>query len=160
MDHIKVPTPLAKARHINGYSGEAQDLKLEVHKQGKKLLKQLADALELSPGQYEIRSNMAGPAVSGEVTLHADHLYVWMQESCMSAGITMIYRSCSSRKDYCGDRNHSVQLARFAEAGTQQSVILEMKRLVARKREELEPSRQRQLEPAATLVSRCQVATA
>jgi hypothetical protein len=44
-------------------------------------LKALADALRLSSGEFDLRSNKGGIAVSGEVTLHGDDLYVQVSQS-------------------------------------------------------------------------------
>jgi hypothetical protein len=46
------------------------------HCHAQRQLKALAKALGLTGDQYDLRSNEAGPAVSGEITLHADWLYV------------------------------------------------------------------------------------
>lgn len=107
-----IPAYFAKPG-INSYSDEGHERKEKFHRDGKKILKQLALEIGLQPGTYEIRGNKGGIAVSGEVTLHADHLYVQMYESCIgSGGIEIMYRSCGSQKDYCGDANNFVKGAR------------------------------------------------
>lgn len=73
------------------------------HALAKRACKQIAEALGLPKGSYDIRSNMGGIAVSGEVTLHAEHIYIQLGVG-MLAGAFM-YRSCKSRKDYSGGRN-------------------------------------------------------
>src|SRR5262245_42343824 len=55
------------------YDGEA---KRAFHNHARRRLKELADALGLAPQSYDLRSNAGGIAVSGEVTMHADHVYV------------------------------------------------------------------------------------
>src|SRR3546814_8217858 len=49
------------------------------HTEGRAALQVLAKALALGSGSFDVRSNKAGPAVSGEVTLHAEML--WAQLS-------------------------------------------------------------------------------
>lgn len=95
-----------KLSNINGYTGEGTAKKDRFHKDGKVFLKSLADALGLPMSSYQIRSNKAGPAVSGEVTLHANHLYVQLSETCMRRGVSILYRSCASQVDYAGGTNH------------------------------------------------------
>jgi hypothetical protein len=48
------------------YDGEA---KRAFHKRARRRLKELADALGLAPQNYDLRSNVGGIAVSGEVTM-------------------------------------------------------------------------------------------
>lgn len=137
MKLVTVPNALINARGINCYSDQGLALKETFHRKGKQLMKELADALGLERGEFEIRSNLGGLAVSGEVTLHADHLYVQLSESAMAPGIQMLYRSCSSRKDYCGDRNHFIQLINFAFPDSQITALTTMKRLIESKREQV-----------------------
>ena len=55
------------------YDGDAKEA---FHRTARRQLKLLAAALGLPTGGFDLRSNKGGIAVSGEVTLHADHLYV------------------------------------------------------------------------------------
>ncbi|MDX2263445.1 MAG: hypothetical protein NW215_00540 [Hyphomicrobiales bacterium] len=82
------------------------------HAQARKRLKQLANALDLDPNTYDLRSNHGGIAVSGEITLHHERLYV--QVSQPGAGVPgILYRSCQGRKDYRGGHNHFAPLDRL-----------------------------------------------
>ncbi len=74
-------------------------------------LRQLAAALKLPPGSFDLRSNLAGIAVSGEVTLHHDAVYVQVSQSCMGVGMGVLFRACRGRRDYTGGRNHWLPLA-------------------------------------------------
>lgn len=95
---------------FNSYSDSGHDLKERFHRAAKKVLKSLAQEIGLPDGSYDIRSNKGGIAVSGEVTLHGEHIYVQMYESSFgNGGIEMMYRSCKSRKDYSGDQNYFVK---------------------------------------------------
>ena len=83
----------------------------------------MAETLGLPAGSYEVRSNQGGIAVSGEVTLHAEALYVQLSESAVSRGVSMLYRSCDSRKDYCGHQNHFASMSGLNEASAQKRLI-------------------------------------
>ena len=83
------------------------ELKKEYHRDAKRVLKEIAIALGLKAGSYEIRSNMGGIAVGGEITLHADFLYIQIGE--LFDVKSFLVRSCDSRKDYTGGTNHHVK---------------------------------------------------
>ena len=85
--------------------------KAEFHKEGRKALKRLAAFLELAPGSFEVRSNVAGIAVSGEVVLHGTEVYVMLEQRYLGPGNEVLYRRVAGRKDYTGERNH------FADVG-------------------------------------------
>lgn len=78
--------------------------KLEYHRLGKSILKAIAKELGLQSGTYDIRSNLGGTAVTGEVTLHGEHVYIQLCES------GVMYRSCKGRKDYSGGYNNWMQV--------------------------------------------------
>lgn len=105
---------LAKMKNVNGYSGSAASTKRSFHSLGRKLLKDLANELGLVPGSYEIRSNLGGVAVSGEVTLHHEGLYVQLSDN-MGAGAQLLYRTCKGRRDYCGGTNNWMSLSRLTD---------------------------------------------
>lgn len=67
----------------------------------------LRDALGLDRTDFDLRSNPGGIAVSGEITLHADHLYV---QSALGSDNGILYRSCAHRRDYVGGVNHFASL--------------------------------------------------
>jgi hypothetical protein len=77
------------------------------HRKYSKVLKEVAQELGLQ--EYEVRSCKGGPAVYGEVILHAPTLYVavygdaavYQEESRQH----VLYRSCVGMKDYVGGRN-------------------------------------------------------
>ncbi len=111
------------AERIQGYDEEQLAVKQAFHRDGKAFLRSLAKSLGLREGQYDLRSNLAGPAVSGEVTLHADHLYVQLQESCLRPGVGILYRSCRSRRDYLGGHNHWEQVRNLRDEEAQERFI-------------------------------------
>lgn len=93
------------------------ELKNAFHVAGRAALRAVAKELGLQKGEYDLRSNKAGIAVSGEVTLHTDWVYVQISQSCCNLPDVM-YRLCDGRKDYTGKHNHfcpSVELERPAE---------------------------------------------
>jgi hypothetical protein len=65
----------------------------------------LAAALELAPGTYDVRWNAGGIGVSGEATLHGDHVYVQVSQPFGGADTGVLYRRCNGRRDYTGGRN-------------------------------------------------------
>jgi hypothetical protein len=75
--------------------------KLDFHRLGKRVLRAITAELGLQSGTFDIRSNLGGPAVSGEVTLHGEHIYISFSE-----GDSFMYRSCNGRKDYTSGANH------------------------------------------------------
>jgi hypothetical protein len=53
----------------------------------------LAAALGFGAGDYDLRSNEAGIAVSGEITLHADRLYVQASQPATGSDTGILFRS-------------------------------------------------------------------
>jgi hypothetical protein len=62
------------------------------------------------PARLNLRNNNGGPAVSGEITMHADHLYVQACQPATGHDSGVLYRACQSRKDYTGGRNNFASL--------------------------------------------------
>jgi hypothetical protein len=111
----EVQTILAITRQcarIHGYDNLNAEFKQLFHRDGILLLRRLARDLGLDADQYDIRSNPGGVAVSGEVTLHTDHLYVQLSPSPYGHGeFDILYRRCRGRSDYSGERNHFLPLS-------------------------------------------------
>jgi hypothetical protein len=80
------------------------------HRNARRQLKIVANALGLEPEKFNLRSNKAGIAVSGEVILHADRLYVQVSQSAMGADSGILIRTCQGRKDYVGGPNNFASL--------------------------------------------------
>ena len=80
------------------------------HARIRRQLKQLANALGLAPGAFDLRSNQGGIAVSGEVTLHADRLYVQACQPATGHDTGVLFRTCLGRKDYHGGSNNFASL--------------------------------------------------
>lgn len=80
------------------------------HSRARSQLRRLATALGLPPGSYDLRSNPAGIAVSGEITLHTDWVYVQASQSAMGSDNGILFRSCKGRQDYVGGLNNFASL--------------------------------------------------
>jgi hypothetical protein len=80
--------------------------KEQFHRLARRQLKLLANALGLSPAQYDLRNNRAGVAVSGEITLHTDALYIQVSQPFGGFDSGILIRTCQHRKDYVGGPNN------------------------------------------------------
>ncbi|GEO01881.1 MULTISPECIES: hypothetical protein [Sphingomonadaceae] len=112
IDELKLkPALVALARRGIGYDPEA---KRAFHREARSALRVAARHLGLEPDQYDLRSNFAGPAVSGEITLHGDEIYIQVSIPCIHPGREVMFRRCKGRQDYLGDRNHFCDIAVLA----------------------------------------------
>lgn len=114
-DLRRKPALIALAHKGVAYDEPAKKL---FHSDGRKALKRLADALQLTEGSYDLRSNKGGIAVSGEVTLHGEELYVQLSLGSLGRGHEIMFRRVAGRKDYCGDRNHWADIAELMAPDT------------------------------------------
>lgn len=89
------------------YDPEAKSL---FHAQARRRLLKLAAALGLDPCSFDLRSNQGGIAVSGEITLHADRLYVQASQPATGSDAGILFRSCDGRRDYVGGVNNFASL--------------------------------------------------
>lgn len=87
-----------------------EEQKRRFHATARSRLKKLATELRLSPGSFEVRSNRAGVAVSGEITLHHENFYLQVCQFGLSSGHGILIRTCKGRRDYAGGPNHFVAL--------------------------------------------------
>jgi hypothetical protein len=88
-----------------------EDQKRAFHATGRKRLQALAKALAFEPSSFDLRSNLAGIAVSGEVTLHHERLYVQICQPATGSDSGILIRTCKGRKDYTGGRNNFAPLS-------------------------------------------------
>jgi len=102
------PTPFDFRKCVS-YDAER---KRRFHTQARARLFELATSLGLEGGAYDLRSNQGGIAVSGEVTLHGEHLYVQASQPATGCDTGILFRSCEGRRDYGGrsGRNHFASL--------------------------------------------------
>jgi len=101
--------------------------KRNFHRAAKTLLQRLALRLDMSGSsdakagygeRSPIRSNKGGIAVSGEITLHYDRVYIQVCQPCTNrtpypTGI--MFRTCRSRTDYSGGHNNFAPIASLAD---------------------------------------------
>lgn len=111
------------------YRGVAHDepAKRLFHSEGRAAMRRLAEALDLENGRFDIRSNKGGPAVSGEVTLHGEMLWVQLSLEPLGLDHEVCFRKVQGRDDHIGHRNC------WASIGE----LLEPDRFAARIRREL-----------------------
>ena len=98
MSNVKELIRLAKSDL--GYNETA---KTKFHRLAKSTLADLARHLGYAKNAYDLRSNLGGVAISGEITLHSDELYVQLSQPL--AGTNFMWRTCKHRKDYNGGAN-------------------------------------------------------
>ena len=104
------------------YDGEQ---KKRFHRRARIALRALAKELRFSESAYDLRSNRAGVAVSGEITLHHDLVYIQVCQPASGADSGILIRTCEGRRDYEGGRNqlaplslldHPAELAEYVRA--------------------------------------------
>ena len=74
-------------------------------------LRALAKELRFPESSYDLRSNHAGIAVSGEITMHHDRVYIQVCQPATGADSGILIRTCDGRRDYEGGRNHLAPLS-------------------------------------------------
>jgi hypothetical protein len=84
--------------------------KARFHSTARARLRKLAELLGLPTNARDIRSNAGGIAVSGEITLHGEHVYIQVSQWAMGTGGVLI-RTCNGRRDFCGGRNNHLSLS-------------------------------------------------
>jgi len=87
---------------------EAQ--KQRFHAAARARLRGLTAALGFPPSSYDLRSNRGGIAVSGEVTLHHERVYVQVSQPFGGFDSGILIRTCHGRREYTGGRNHFAPL--------------------------------------------------
>jgi hypothetical protein len=88
----------------------APEQKRRFHATAQARLRELALTLGFAPASYDLRSNLAGIAVSGEITLHHERVYIQVEQSAMGFDRSILIRTCRGRRDYTGGRNHFAPL--------------------------------------------------
>ncbi len=76
-------------------------------RQARALLKNLAIAMGLKPGEYDLASMRGGIAVNGEMVLHTNTVYIMVG----ALPDQVLVRACRSRRDYKGYANHWIPVA-------------------------------------------------
>ena len=87
------------------------DRKRRFHTVARARLRRLAAELGFPPASFDLRSNQGGIAVSGEITLHHERIYVQVCQPATRADTGILIRTCEGRRDYTGGRNHFAPLS-------------------------------------------------
>ena len=92
---------------MNWYQSSAYDdtQKRCFHTTGLKRLRTLAKAIGFASGSFDVRSNHGGIAVSGEVTLHHEQIYVQVSQPATRADTGILIRTCKGRNRECRDES-------------------------------------------------------
>ncbi|SAL07218.1 hypothetical protein AWB81_07965 [Caballeronia arationis] len=103
--------------------------KRDFHFYGAKFLRSLAVRIGLERGTHHVRSNMGGNAVSGEVYLMHDKLYMWITQS-FNYEVVLFYRACNGRRDHIGGENNSLRVADLADEGRAAAFVERCQRII------------------------------
>ena len=106
------PALVALARRGVSYDPEG---KRAFHREARSALRIAARHMGLGPGDYDLRSNMAGTAISGDIVLHADEIYIQVSIPCFGPGREVMFRRCKGRSDYRGLHNNFCDIAVLAD---------------------------------------------
>ena len=104
------------------------DNKERFRREGLKVMRALAKELGLLPAEYDLRFCAGGTAVSGDVVLHGEHVYVHLSK--FWEGREVYYRTCEGRKDYVGGRNHTCSVAELVDLPAMAGRIRRLLRLL------------------------------
>ena len=88
----------------------APEQKRRFHATARARLRKLAAALGFTPTSFDLRSNAGGIAVSGEITLHHECVYVQVCQPASGANSGILIRTCVGQRDYTGGPNHYAPL--------------------------------------------------
>ena len=78
------------------------EVKQRFHTAARARLRRLATTLGFPLGSFDLRSNLGGIAVSGEITLHHDDVYIQVCQPASGADSGILIRTCQGRRDYTG----------------------------------------------------------
>lgn len=96
--------PMLKTLALRGVAYDEPAKRL-FHSEGRAAMRRLAEALGMEEGSYDIRTNKAGPAVSGEITLHGETLWVQLSLGPFGPDREVCFRKVQDRQDHIGERN-------------------------------------------------------
>ncbi|WP_328276164.1 hypothetical protein [Sphingobium sp.] len=106
--------PVLKTLALRGVAYDEPAKRL-FHSEGRSALRRLAEALGLEDDSFDIRSNKAGPAVSGEVTLHGETLWVQLSLGPFGPDREVCFRRVRDRQDHIGERNNWASVRELVE---------------------------------------------
>ncbi|MGB7918251.1 MAG: hypothetical protein WCF79_23665, partial [Rhodomicrobium sp.] len=87
------------------------DFKETFHRTARARLRTLATLMGWNKDSFDLRNNRAGIAVSGEITLHYDAVYIQVSQPATGHDSGILIRRCNGLKDYTGERNHFASLS-------------------------------------------------
>ena len=87
------------------------DRKRRFHSAARARLRHLAAELGFPSTSFDVHSNKAGIAVSGEITLHHEDVYIQVSQPAARDDTGILIRTCQGRRDYTGGRNHFAPLS-------------------------------------------------
>ena len=93
------------------YCSYEPDRKRRLHTVARARLRRLAVELGFPPASFDLRSNQGGIAVSGEITLHHERVYVQVCQPATRADTGILIRTCQGLRDYTGGCNHFAPLS-------------------------------------------------
>ncbi|SDJ08543.1 hypothetical protein [Pseudomonas abietaniphila] len=99
-----------------------------LHRSGKRLLKEIAQAVGIPESDYALRSNKGGDGVMGEVVAHSDSLYLMLHVGSGST-LKVLYRTCTSKKDFSGGMNMYVNVSDLVSSTASERFIEKLKNL-------------------------------
>ncbi|MAC57938.1 MAG: hypothetical protein CMH85_06615 [Novosphingobium sp.] len=106
--------PMFKTLALRGVAYDEPAKRL-FHSEGRSAMRRLAEALGLEDGSFDVRSNKAGPAVSGEITLHGETLWVQLSLGPFGPDREVCFRKVRDRQDHIGERNHWASVRELVE---------------------------------------------
>lgn len=80
------------------------------HTVARRRLRLLAEELDFRSQDFQIRSNQGGVAVSGEVTLHHERVYIQASQPACGGDMGILIRTCKNQRDYTGGQNNFLPL--------------------------------------------------
>lgn len=101
---LKNTYPTIAKKLVNLDASYNQQGKATFQSNARLLMREIVREFEI--GAHDLRTNKGGIAVSGEVTLHTDTIYIQASQKLFQKGIHLLVRQCEGRKDYCGKANH------------------------------------------------------
>jgi hypothetical protein len=105
--------------------------KKDFHYFGALFLRSLADRIGLQRGTHHVRSNLGGDAVSGEIYLRHDKLYMWITQS-FDGQVLLIYRACNGRRDSIGEQNNTIKLIDMKDDARAAELVQNCQRIISR----------------------------
>lgn len=117
------------------YAEDPHAEKEKFHKEGKRFLIQLAEAMGLDKTTLQIGSNRGGSAVLGEVSIYAPDSMIQVGESFHGGGSKILYRTREHENDYSGGRNMYIHFKPGQEGSTNvERIASQIKKTLAAER--------------------------